>query len=136
MLIDFDSQPVPTSSSKVSPPQPARVEIVEKVSVAVVASSARGYLLKQDSQWTWSDLRDYVVAEIERCSGTFPRNQRKEQGIFTRFMAEFGADAPIIARYSFEVCNGWWANAPISINRFCKGSDPFFSGPILRRLSA
>jgi hypothetical protein len=136
MLIDFDSQPMPTRQVQVAaPPEP--VKVVETISVVVGPSTSRGYLMKPDSAWTWSDLRDYVVAEIERCSGTFPRNQRKEQGIFSRFIAEFGpTDSAAIARHAFEVCNGWWGNAPISVNRFCRASDDFFSRPILARISA
>lgn len=128
-LIDYDSIVAPTA-------QETSVKVMERVSVTSLPSTSRGHLMRPDSEWTWSDLRDYVISEIEKCSGVFPRNQRKEQGIFNRFHSEFGPEeSAAIARHAFEVCNGWWANAPISVNRFCRGSDDFFARPILSKLT-
>lgn len=126
--------PAPRATLPASHSQTAPVVIVETVTVQVAPSESLGYLTRPDSQWVWSDLRDYVVHEIEVRFGTFPRDAKKEYGIFTRFSKEFGADASRIARTAFEVHNGWWANAPISVNRFCKASDVYFGQPIQRNL--
>ena len=57
-----------------------------------------------------------------------------EFGIFSRFHKTYGEQAGKIAKHAFEVADGYWANAPISVNRFTKGSDPYFAEPILARL--
>lgn len=109
----------------------APVVVTEHVTVR--PSERRAYVAKDE--WGWDDLRDYVVAEIEARFGPFPRTSAKEYGIFTAFLNRWGAErAQAIARHAFEVCDGRWAGAPISINRFCKGSDPFFAEPISQRL--
>lgn len=106
--------------------------IKQQVSVTPVAS--RSDLLVETAEWSWQELRDYVVSQIEKVSGPFPRDSRKEYGIFNRFLKTYGQDAIAVARYAFEVGEGWWNGAPISINRFAKGSDPYFVLPILDRL--
>lgn len=106
--------------------------IVQTVSIDHTPS--RTDLLADTEQWTWAEFRDYVVAEIINRFGPFPRDARKEYGIFNRFFSQYGQDAIAIAKYAFESCDGWWGKAPISINRFCKSSDPYFSEPILERL--
>lgn len=107
--------------------------VVQKVSVEV--TPARSDLLVNTEHWTWSELRDYVVGEIVNRFGPFPQNQRKEYGIFSRFFNDYGQDGIAVARYAFgPVCEGYWGSAPISVNRFCKNSDPYFVHPILERL--
>lgn len=115
-------------------PQKAEVEVREVVTVRPRANQDRAYLAKPDQEWDWRELRDYVVDQIERQHGLFPRNSKQEYGIFSRFANTFGADAPAIARFAFEVEGGFWLGAPISVTRFCKGSDPFFAQPIIERL--
>lgn len=110
--------------------------IRDVVTVTALPSESRAFLAKPAEQWSWSDLRDYVVTQIEQTHGMFPRNQQKEYGVFSRFHKEYGVQAVAIARYAFEVGGGMWANAPISINRFTKNSDPYFAAPILERLAA
>jgi hypothetical protein len=39
-----------------------------------------------------------------------------------------------IAKAAFEVQNGMWRSAPISVQRFCKGSDVFFADVIAERV--
>lgn len=108
--------------------------VVQKVSLD--HTPARTDLLADVDEWTWVELRDYVVAEIINRFGPFPRDARKEYGIFNRFFNEYGKDGVAIAKYAFgPACDGWWAKAPISINRFCKGSDSYFAAPILERLA-
>ena len=109
-------------------------EVVVEESVQVIhrPSTSRAYLGK--SEWDWADLRDYVVAQIEERFGPFPRDSRKESGIFKSFLARWPEQAQAIARFAFEVEDGRWAGAPISVNRFCKGSDPYFAEKIVARL--
>lgn len=102
--------------------------------VAVV-SERRDYLMTDATHWSWSQLRDYVVAEIEARFGAIPRDTRKEAGIFRRFLTTWGAQSGPIAKCAFEEYDGWWQNAPISITRFCRGSDPYFAAVIAQRLS-
>lgn len=94
---------------------------------------SRVYLAKDE--WTWQDLRDYVVHEIEARFGLFPRDHNKETGIFKGFHSRWGVDSQAIARYAFEVLGGRWAGAPISVFRFTKGSDEYFAAEIHQRLS-
>ena len=123
-------------SRPVAPVQPqtdAAPVVVQKVTVQQVSS--RTDLTVDESSWGWSELRDYVVSQIERIHGAFPRDAKKEYGIFNRFMKEHGASGVLVAKTAFEVYGGWWNGAPISINRFTRGSDPYFVVPILQRLS-
>lgn len=108
------------------------VVVEESVTVTRHPSTSRAYLGK--TEWAWDDLRDYVVAEIETRFGAFPRDSRKESGIFKSFLARWGSQAQAIARFAFEVEDGRWGGAPISVNRFCKGSDPYFAEKIVARL--
>lgn len=109
-----------------------QVVVEETVKVIHQPSTSRAYLGK--TEWAWDDLRDYVVAQIEERFGAFPRDSRKESGIFKSFLARWGDQAQTIARYAFEVEDGRWAGAPISVNRFCKGSDPYFAAKIVERV--
>ena len=109
------------------------VVIEETVKVIHKPSEVRSYVGKDD--WSWDDLRNYVVVQIEERLGVFPRDSRKEAGIFKSFLSRWPeGQAQAIARYAFEVCDGRWAGAPISVNRFCKGSDPYFAAKIVDRL--
>lgn len=110
--------------------------VTETVTVTQLPSESRTHLLKPVDQWGWSELRDYVVTAHEERFGPFPRDARKEYGIFTRFAKEWGGHAGAIAKYAFETCDGWWMNAPVTVNRFCKGSDPYFAKPIMDRLTS
>lgn len=125
-----------TPPGRAAPPRPDAAQVRETVTVTRAPSSARGYLARDPRGWDWSDLRDYVVHEHERRFGTFPRDSRKEHGIFTRFLREYGEDAARIARYAFDECDGVWHGAPVRVERFARGSDPYFSQVILDRLRA
>lgn len=115
-----------------SRPSEAVEAVRETVRVSPVAGAS--YLLKDDSQWTWEDLRDYVMGQIERYHGPQLRNPVKEAAIFKGFLTRHGDKAVAIARFAFEVQRGMWQRAPISANRFCKGSDPYFADVIKGRL--
>lgn len=114
--------------------QRQEVKVTESVTITR-KSESRSHMLKPVEHWGWEEVRDYVVTEIESRFGVFPRDSRKEMGVFKSFCSRHGEAAPIIAQYAFEVCEGWWKGAPISVNRFCKGSDPYFAEVIIQTLS-
>lgn len=132
MLLNFEPSTVATAPiSRLAP----KVVLTESVTVTQLPSQSRTDLLTKQDMWGWSELRDYVVSSIEARFGSFPRDAKKEASIFGRFVKEHGVMAPAIARYAMEDCDGWWRNAPVSVTRFCRGSDPFFADPIKERLS-
>lgn len=130
MLRDFDE---PNATLPVAQVVSAPSVVTETVTAAPL-SRARGYLTRPDSSWGWDDLRDYVVGQVEQRFGAFPRDLRKESSIFKSFLGRY-PQAVAIARYAFEVKDGYWSGAPISVNRFCKGSDPWFADIIAVRLA-
>ena len=131
-LMHFDAVSTPARQSA---PKMAPV-LRETVSVTALPSQSKTHLLKANADWGWGEVRDYVVSSIEAKFGTFPRDSRKEAGIFKRFCVQYGADSGPIARYAFETMDGWWMNSPVSVNRFCKGSDAYFATPILARITS
>ena len=133
-VVPFDG--VDTTSSTATIRVEDRIDAVsETVTVHQFTPAGTTHLLHSDEQWTWYELRDYVVGKIIEIHGVFPRNEMKEMGIFKAFCARWGADAPAIARYAFESAGGYWKNAPVSVTRFCKGSDPYFSQLIVNHLN-
>jgi hypothetical protein len=109
-------------------------EVTQEVIVRLQPSQARGFAGKDSAEWSWSDLRDYVVHHIEQRSGTFARDAKKEYGIFRGFLSRWGSHSGVISEAAFEVFDGRWGNEPVTITRWCKGSDPFFATPIAKRL--
>jgi hypothetical protein len=129
-MINFDALEEKTHQVVVR--QPA-TQVVERVTVTPIASSA--HLLRTEESWTWSELRDYVITEIERRHGPQVRNAKTEASIFKSFLSRWPDGKAIeIAQAAFQIYDGMWKNAPISVNRFCKASDPFFAAVILTRL--
>ncbi len=110
--------------------------VIVRESVAVTArpSEGRTHLLAPSAAWGWEELRDYVVQQIEARFGAFPRNFKTEHSIFKSFATRWGQQAGPIAVHAFEVLNGFWAGAPISVNRFCKNSDVYFAAEIAQKL--
>jgi hypothetical protein len=108
----------------------------EEVGIQPQGPSKTTHIALADEQWGWEQLRDYVVTQIEKVNGIFPRNRITEKAIFTSFAKRWGPDAPKIARYAFEVADGYWKNAPIGVNRFCVASDQYFAEPIVEHLRA
>lgn len=104
--------------------------------VVVRPSAATAYLATDTEQWTWSELRDYVVHQIETIHGPFPRDTIKENSIFKSFAKRHGDKATAIARFAFEIAGGYWKGSPITLIRFCKASDPYFASAIVTRLAA
>lgn len=114
--------------------QQAPAEVVQTVTATKVNSAESVYLLKPINEWTWGDLRDYVITEAEKRSGPQLRNLAKEAGIFKGFIARYGIeDAVMVAVAAFEIYEGVWRSAPIGVSRFTKGNDPYFSDIILQR---
>lgn len=135
-MIDFDSIDLDTPA-----PVKATARVVETAPViaetvrVAPASQSVGYTLKDASAWGWTDLRDYVIREIEQRHGPQVRNPTREASIFKSFMSRWPEQSVAIAQAAFgPVHDGMWRNAPISVNRFCKASDPFFSAVIAERL--
>lgn len=115
--------------SKTATPQ------VRETLTVIPASDSAGYKARPVEQWNWTDLRDYIVVEIEKRHGPQVRDPKKEAGVVKGFISRWGIQqAHAIARAAFEVHDGWWRNAPISINRFTRGSDPYFASVIAERL--
>jgi hypothetical protein len=134
VTIDFDAIRRAAAGEKpVAKKAPATPTVQETVRVTPVAGAA--YLMKADMEWTWEDLRDYAVGQIVMHHGPQVRNAAKEAAIFKGFMVRYGGSAAVaIARFAFEQQRGMWQRAPISVNRFTKGSDPYFADIIAKRL--
>lgn len=117
-------------------PTSAGVRITSRVEIGQPDDTlSKHYSQMPAAEWGWEQLRDYCVDQIVVLHGPFPRTKPyAEMAIFQRFCKEWGPDAPRIARYAFEICHGRWGGAPISLNRFCKDSDPFFAKPIADKI--
>lgn len=101
----------------------------------VKTHESRTHLVSTSDGWTWEQLRDYVVGEIEaKQGGRFPRNPITEKATFSSFVNRYKENAGPIAKCAFETYDGMWKGAPVSVNRFCKGSDAYFADPILAAL--
>lgn len=111
---------------------PRSLKIKETV-IATPVESARHLLIEPES-WGWEELRDYVLHQAEERFGRQRRDLVKEKAIFQSFVGRWGDNASAIAKYAFEIKQGVWQRAPITVNRFCKGSDPFFAQVIAEHL--
>lgn len=135
---DFSPSATPVAIPRVQVQDEAPV-IQERVTIRPLApvtpNAKTTHLAVSGDQWGWAELRDYVVSSIEKITGPFPRNETKEMGIFKSFVSRWGSDATPIARYAFETMGGFWKNAPVSVSRFCKASDPYFAQPIVDHLN-
>jgi hypothetical protein len=135
-MIDFGlgTTLAPAATPTVAVRQVAPV-VTEQVKVTPVASAAVAYAMKSEDVWGWSDLRDFVIREIEQRHGPQVRDPKKEASIFKSFMSRWPEQAVGIAKAAFgPVYDGMWRNAPISVNRFCKASDEYFAAVIAERL--
>lgn len=107
-------------------------QATQKVTVTPVQTTT--HLLADEAEWTWENLRDYVMAEIEKRHGPQVSDPVRVKATFQGFLKRWGADAVVIAKAAFEIYDGMWANAPITYTRFCKKSDDFFARRILDRI--
>lgn len=115
----------------------SRLVITQTVTVTphpTPRSQRMSYVGKSDEEWSWNDLQDYVVHQIESKRGSFARTVTKEYGIFKSFMSRWGSRGPAIARHAFEVCGGEWHGRPVTVESFCRGCDSWFAQPIADRL--
>lgn len=144
VLLDFDSEVLTTRSDRV-------IQVITEVPliterVTIHQQSPHAFLAREETVWGWEDLRDYVASEITKRFGVFPRDPKKEYGIFTNFIIRWdgiGKDgvathpgrSVAIAKFAFEVHDGRWKGAPVRFTRFCKGSDPYFAQPIVEYLA-
>lgn len=95
------------------------------------------FLMVDDAQWTWQELRDYVVRQLaERGILYASIPAERLASIFKSFHARWGDKAPSIARFAFEICDGYWNDAPITPTRFAKNSDEYFAARIAQRVIA
>lgn len=125
MLDLSDDLYTPTPAPQPTTPAPLRP-------VASIAASS--YLMDDPERWTATQLRDYVMTQIEALHGAQPRDERLELGTFKGFHARWGRHAGTIAKFAFEQLGGWWRQAPITRTRFTKGNDPFFAAKLAERL--
>lgn len=124
-LLDFDAiTPAAKPKPNTKDTKPTFVSMDKNVTT---------WVAKPDGAWTWEDLRDYVIFEIESRRGQQPRDLIKEKAIFRSFFNR-QPRAVEIARHAFGFCDGLWRGQPITTSRFCKGSDPYFAEPILEAL--
>lgn len=99
-------------------------------------TQSSAFLLKKAADWTWQDLRDYVVTAITERFGAPQRDALKESVIFKAFISRYGiVNAVLVATAAFEIYRGIWRNAPVSITRFTKGNDPYFADVLLARVN-
>lgn len=105
---------------------------IEALASSVIPSVGRADLLGTGDPW--EAIRDYVVRKIEQRWGQFPRNAIKEASVFKSFAQRWGDMAMPIARLACEEMGCIWESAPISVNRFCKGSDPYFAAVLAQRV--
>ncbi|MGW7100366.1 hypothetical protein [Streptomyces sp. NPDC054838] len=99
------------------------------------APAATTDLLDNPRDWSWQQLRDYVLRAVaERHGPQPPADPARETAIFKSFHGRWRQQAGPIARFVFEQQDGYWRSAPVTATRFCKGSDPYFAQPIAERL--
>lgn len=117
-------------------------QVVVKTNVAVNRqryedrAEAEDVFSKPAEEWTDRDLRLYVVTEIERRFGKWERNFVTEASTFKRFHKDWGVRGVKMAQYLFDTLDGWWQGQPVTVNRFCRGADPYFAVPLADRMGA
>lgn len=134
-MLDFDFDPIAPMDVEECVPTRKVVEDTARPVEQARAIPVRGasYVARKDGSWGWSDLRDYIFTEIEARHGIQVRDPKKEASIIKSFMSRWGTDAVRIARTAFDVHDGMWGGAPISINRFCRASDQWFAAVIVEK---
>lgn len=90
---------------------------------------------KRPECWEWEDIRNYVMRQIETFSGPFPVDPVRLKSIFYSFKKRHGKMAGPIAVAAFDLYQGKWMGAPISVNRFCTASDKCFADVLKQRLT-
>jgi hypothetical protein len=130
-VLDFSSPAYGKAAAPAAPP----VTIRPAAAPGPVAMAATD-LLDAPMDWSWEQLRDYVMRSIAERHGPQPRREAHQvNSIFKSFAARWGNQAGPIARFAFEQQDGFWRDAPIDIRRFTKGNDSYFAAPISERLT-
>lgn len=138
MLIDLSADATYGKSAVKPVPMPsyAPPSNVRPVPMPTITTAATD-LLDTPDDWSWKQLRDYVLRSIAERHGPQPAGDEiKNASVFQAFHKRWGAQAGPIARFIFEQQDGYWRSAPVTTSRFTKGSDPYFAAPIAERLSA
>jgi hypothetical protein len=103
---------------------------------ATPSTKASAFLLKRAMDWTWQDLRDYVITEITERFGVPQRDALKESIIFKAFIERHGiVNAVLIATCAYRIHHGIWRSAPITVTRFTKNNDPYFADVLLAQVN-
>jgi hypothetical protein len=82
---------------------------------------------------TGESLGEYIATETARLLGPQLPNYRAGE-IIAGFCERFGADAMAICRQVFDVHNGMWRGAPVTILRFQEHHDEYFAYPLLQEV--
>jgi hypothetical protein len=135
MLLNLD--PLPTQESSSEPTSPStKIPSTKAIDPRKLPQS---HLHRPPEAWGWQELRDYVIYHISMVTGEFsghPTSAAAEAQIFKSFLARYGDNAQMIARYAIDTCDGLWYGSSVDIFYFCKKSDPNFGDPILQLLEA
>lgn len=133
------SLPVPAEMITVSvniQPEPKAADVAP-IPTDYGNGARASYLMVDTADWTWQELRDYVVKQLSDRNIRYAAIPAERlASIFKGFHARWGDQAAAIARYAFEICEGYWKSAPITPVRFSKNSDPYFASLIAPRLLA
>ena len=127
-IISTESSLEITATTEVIP-----AKVAEQIIARPTVVESRTHLTASGA-WTWEQMRDYVLGEITSRWGARPRDPLKESGIFKGFVGRWGDKSEPIARAAFETYNGIWNGAPVSVERFAKGSDPYFAEVIAKNI--
>ncbi len=131
-MLDFSAATYGKAATTTAPPVTIRPATAPAVRVAMAATD----LLDSPMDWSWEQLRDYVMRSIAERHGPQPRREQHTiNSIFKSFANRWGSQAGLIARFAFEQQDGFWRSAPVSIERFTKGNDEYFARPIAERLA-
>jgi hypothetical protein len=126
------------STSRASTPTVVETEVPVVQETITIKPRLRPVM--QQTQVDWEELRDYVLAQVERIHGPQVRDERRENTIFMAFAARWPEQAMEIARYAFEGgendTQGFWKGAPVLVARFHRTSDNYFAVPIAALLES
>jgi hypothetical protein len=130
-VLDFSAPAYGKAAVPAAPP----VTIRPAAAPGPVAMAATD-LLNAPMDWSWEQLRDYVMRSVAERHGPQPRREAHTvNSIFKSFAARWGNQAGPIARFAFEQQDGYWRQSPVTVTRFTIGNDDFFAGPISERLA-
>lgn len=137
MLLDFSADTYGrAAATPARSPLPALLETAVGNVGRVQLPAAAADLLDRPEDWSWQQLRDYVLRSAAERHGPQPVDDIKVNSIFKSFHTRWGKLAGPIARFTFEQQDGYWRSAPVTPTRFCKASDAYFAHPISERLNS